>query len=66
MKEARMTNDSKSTPQGNKTDQDQDQLKDDQLEAASGGGIAAASVAVTNVPKNLTTVSDPKLPYSAW
>jgi bacteriocin-like protein len=35
MKEARMTNDSKSTLQGNKTDQDQ--LTDDQLQAVSGG-----------------------------
>jgi hypothetical protein len=35
MKEARMTNDSKSTLHGNKTDQDQ--LTDDQLQAVSGG-----------------------------
>ena len=34
-----MNNDSKSTLHGNKTDQDQDQLKDDQLEAASGGSV---------------------------
>jgi hypothetical protein len=39
MKEVRMTNDSKSTLQGNKTDQDQDQLRDDQLEAVSAGGV---------------------------
>jgi hypothetical protein len=37
MNEARMTNDSKATLQGTKTDQDQDQLRDDQLEAVSGG-----------------------------
>jgi hypothetical protein len=35
-----MNNDSKSTLHGNKTDQDQDQLRDDQLKAVSGGTVS--------------------------